>query len=160
MDRVLKPFGRVASTCCLAAFPLLTLACGNRSTPDDGPSTATEVILEQPSPISVVSSVESDVACYSVVEIDTAVVVPKVCPIEDVSGDVRFEAFAIWKQSGVTVVFITPGLSIESSQHFSRDDEFGWAAFVTAPDGIAKFRLLSGDKVFNCAVSLRAVDCA
>jgi len=107
----------------------------------------------------VVTDFTGDVPCYRVVESGGAVVIRDVCPLEDVSGDVRFEAFETWNQHGVTVVFITPGLAVDSSQQFSRDEEVGWTAFVTEPDGIARFSVRSDDRVVDCAVSVTAVDC-
>lgn len=143
----------------MAFVSLLVTACGRGAGAGDDVA-ASASVAEQPSPVSIVSRVENGVACYGVVEPGGAVVIPDVCPLEDVSGDVRFEAFETWNQHGVTVVFITPGLAVNSSQRFSRDEEFGWTAFITEPDGVARFTLQSSDNTVNCSVSVTAVDCA
>ncbi|MEN9645490.1 MAG: hypothetical protein RL238_2159 [Actinomycetota bacterium] len=141
-------------------FVLLMAACSESSGPTSDSSDGNSTAGEAASPISIVSSTKSGTPCYRVVDTDGAVVIADNCPVEDVSGDVRFEAFETWQQQGVTVVFISPGLRVESAQRFSRDDAVGWTAFVTGPDGVARFSLQSNDDTFTCAVSVASVDCS
>ncbi|MEN9645491.1 MAG: hypothetical protein RL238_2160 [Actinomycetota bacterium] len=109
--------------------------------------------------ISVVSTLSGDVPCYSVVETSGAVVIPEVCPFVEVPSNVRFVAGASWGDGAVTLVYVSPGLAVSSSQTFSRDETFGWTAFVTDADGTARFRVDSRERTVDCVVTAPSVEC-
>lgn len=104
--------------------------------------------------------VSGDERCYAIGDAQGAVVMRRLCPEIELSGDVWFAGSTRYSGKVLMVVYVTPGLLVTSSQEFVRSQQFGWTAFLFPVSAAgATFDIAGTQGHASCVVQAARVDC-